>query len=127
MAESGIIFGALYLALLGLSTLLVMSQGGWQLLLILAAVVGIVDVFCMAQVYIHTSIITWQHYNTLIMFLGTVGILGSALVAVVRISGILPQIDALRNGCVLVIALLVLLRLLVQPLWIGDQRQMRCR
>ncbi|MBP0720388.1 dimethyl sulfoxide reductase anchor subunit family protein [Escherichia coli] len=116
-----IIFGALYLALLGLSTLLVMlRKGGWQLLLMLAAVVGIVDVFCMAQVYIHTSIITWQHYNTLIMFLGTVGILGSALVAVFRISGILPQIDALRNGCVLVIALLVLLRLLVQPLWIGD-------
>lgn len=94
-----IIFGALYLALLGLSTLLVMlRKGGWQLLLMLAAVVGIVDVFCMAQVYIHTSIITWQHYNTLIMFLGTVGILGSALVAVFRISGILPQIDALRNG-----------------------------
>ncbi|MCV5132294.1 dimethyl sulfoxide reductase anchor subunit, partial [Escherichia coli] len=56
-----IIFGALYLALLGLSTLLVMlRKGGWQLLLMLAAVVGIVDVFCMAQVYIHTSIITWQ-------------------------------------------------------------------
>lgn len=52
-----IIFGALYLALLGLSTLLVMlRKGGWQLLLMLAAVVGIVDVFCMAQVYIHTSI-----------------------------------------------------------------------
>lgn len=116
-----ILFGALYLALLGLTTLLViLRKGGWQPLLMLAAAVGVVDVFCMAQIYIHTSVVTWQHYNTLLMFVGAVGILGSALVAVLRISGLLPQINALRNGAVVVITLVVLLRLLVQPLWLSD-------
>lgn len=116
-----ILFGALYLALLGLTTLLVMiRKGGWQPLLMLAAIVGVVDVFCMSQIYIHTSIVTWQHFNTLVMFAGSVAVLGSALVAVLNISGLLPQINALRIGAVVVITLMILLRLLVQPLWLSD-------
>lgn len=57
-----IVFASLYLAALGLGVvLLFFRKPGWQPLLALAAAFGLVDVFCMAQVYIHASVATWQH------------------------------------------------------------------
>lgn len=108
-----IVFASLYLAALGLATLLLFTgKSGWKALLMMAAMLGLVDVFCMAQIYMHTSVITWQHFNTLALFIGSVGILGSALVALAyqRVGGV----------GIAVIVLLVAIRLLIQPIWLAD-------
>ncbi|HBM9259799.1 TPA: dimethyl sulfoxide reductase anchor subunit [Citrobacter freundii] len=116
-----IIFASLYLVALGLSTLLVLvRKSGWQVLLILAAVIGVVDVFCMAQIYMHTTVSTWQHFNTLVMFGGSVGILGAVFIAALRVSGLLTPLANMWRWVTLIVALLVLARLLVQPLWLSD-------
>lgn len=78
-----IIFASLYLAALGFATLLMfVKKPGWKPLLVVAGLVGLVDVFCMAQIYMHASVVTWQHVNTLVLFIGSVGIIGSACMAV---------------------------------------------
>jgi DMSO reductase anchor subunit len=60
-----IIFASLYLAALGFATLLMfVKKPGWKPLLVVAGLVGLVDVFCMAQIYMHASVVTWQHVNT---------------------------------------------------------------
>ena len=106
-----IVFASLYLAALGLATLLMFAKKpGWKLLLVVAGVAGLVDVFCMAQIYMHASVVTWQHINTLVLFLGSVGIIGSALMAV----------RGQNRSAVVIVALLVLARLLMQPLWLAD-------
>lgn len=52
-----IIFASLYLAALGLATLLMfVKKPGWKPLLVVAGLVGLVDVFCMAQIYMHACI-----------------------------------------------------------------------
>lgn len=66
-----IIFASLYLAALGFATLLMfVKKPGWKPLLVVAGLVGLVDVFCMAQIYMHASVVTWQHVNTLVLFFG---------------------------------------------------------
>lgn len=55
-----IIFASLYLAALGFATLLMfVKKPGWKPLLVVAGLVGLVDVFCMAQIYMrHGSMLT---------------------------------------------------------------------
>ncbi|STQ10002.1 anaerobic dimethyl sulfoxide reductase subunit C [Enterobacter cloacae] len=109
-----IVFASLYLAALGLATLLMFAKKpGWKPLLAVAGLVGLVDVFCMAQIYIHTSVVTWQHINTLVLFIGSVGIIGSACVAV----GAPSRINL--RAAVVIITLLVLVRLVMKPVWLG--------
>ncbi|EHM2229893.1 dimethyl sulfoxide reductase anchor subunit family protein [Salmonella bongori] len=111
-----IVFASLYLAALGLGVvLLFFRKPGWQPLLMLAAALGLVDVFCMAQIYIHASVVTWQHGNTLALFFGSVGIIGSVIIALtcLRSAGI-----AMRCA-VVAVALLVLMRLIMQPAWLA--------
>src|SRR5690606_14459184 len=56
-----IVFASLYLACLGLASLLLLAKKpGWKGLLVVAAFLGAIDVFCMAQIYMHTSAVTWQ-------------------------------------------------------------------
>lgn len=87
-----IVFASFYLAALGLSVVVAfIRKPGWQFLLWLAALLGAVDVFCMAQIYIHTGVISWQHVNTLVMFAGTVGTLGAVALAALRGMGVLPS------------------------------------
>ena len=110
-----IVFASLYLSALGLAILLLLTKKpGWKPLLIVAGSVGLVDVFCMAQIYMHTSVVTWQHMNTLVLFMGSVGIVGSACVA----PGAKTR-GAIRCA-VAVVTLLVLARLLMQPVWLAD-------
>ena len=105
-----IIFASLYLAALGLATLLMfVKKPGWKPLLVVAALVGLVDVFCMAQIYLHASVVAWQHVNTLVLFIGSVGIIGSACMAV----GTRSQTTV--RAAVVIITLLVL-----QPVWLAD-------
>lgn len=110
-----IVFASLYLAAVGLAILLLLAkQPGWKPLLVAAGLVGLVDVFCMAQIYMHASIVTWQHINTLVLFIGSVGIIGSAFMAV------RGQNRSAVRVAVVIVALLVLARLLMQPLWLAD-------
>lgn len=112
-----IVFASLYLAALGLGVvLLFFRKPGWQPLLALAAAFGLVDVFCMAQVYIHASVATWQHSNTLALFFGTSGIIGSVVIALAY----LRNAGAEMRCAVVVVALMVLIRLIMQPLWLAD-------
>lgn len=91
-------------------------KAGWQPLLALAAAFGLVDVFCMAQVYIHASVATRQHSNTLALFFGTSGIIGSVVIALAY----LRNAGAAMRCAVVVVALMVLIRLIMQPLWLAD-------
>lgn len=103
-----------FTAALGLATLLMFAKAGWKLLLAAAGLVGLVDVFCMAQIYMHASVVTWQHINTLVLFIGSVGIIGSACMAVGMRS------RATLRAAVVIITLLVLVRLVMQPVWLAD-------
>lgn len=110
-----IVFASLYLGSLGLAILLLFAKKpGWKLLLIVAGLVGLVDVFCMAQIYMHASVVTWQHINTLVLFIGSVGIIGSACMAVATRS------QTTVRAAVVIITLLVLVRLVMQPVWLAD-------
>lgn len=110
-----IVFASLYLAALSLSILLLFAKKpGWKLMLAAAGIIGLVDVFCMAQIYMHASVVTWQHVNTLVLFMGSVGIIGSACMA----PGLKTR-GAVQSA-VAIVTLLVLARLLMQPVWLAD-------
>lgn len=49
----------------------------------------------MAQVYIHASVATWQHSNTLALFFGTSGIIGSVVIALAYLRNAGAQCAAL--------------------------------
>lgn len=82
--------------------------------MVVAGLVGLVDVFCMAQIYMHASVVTWQHVNTLVLFIGSVGIIGSACMACA------PHARINVRAAVVIITLLVLVRLVMQPVWLAD-------
>lgn len=75
-----IIFASLYLAVLGLAVLLALiNKRISKPLLLLAALLGVIDVFCMSAIYTHASIATWMHFNTYVMFFGTLISLGAVI------------------------------------------------
>lgn len=116
-----IVFASIYLAVLGLCTLAVMiNKRPWKLLLPVATLAGLTDVWCMSAIYYHTSVVTWQHINTWVMFYGSTAILGAVAVAglvVLRLKT--PRtLTLVRAAAVLVIAVAVI-RLLVQPDYIA--------
>lgn len=116
-----IIFASLYLACLGLASLLLLAKKpGWKGLLVAAAFLGAIDVFCMAQIYMHTSVVTWQHFNTLILFFGTVGIVGSVIIAFACMDNVEPRQTTTLRIAAAIAMLVVLIRLIVQPLWMAD-------
>lgn len=113
-----VVFASLYLAVLGLSGfLMILRMPGGQRLLPLAALLGVVDVYCMGQIYMHTAVVTWQHINTLFLFYGTAGIVGSVLITLMALKSRWACLPALAKYSVAVVAMMVLSRLLVQPLW----------
>ncbi|WMY75804.1 DmsC/YnfH family molybdoenzyme membrane anchor subunit [Buttiauxella selenatireducens] len=75
-----IIFASLYLAAVGFAALLALF---WRrislLLLLLASVLGIIDVYCMGAIYVHAFVATWMHCNTWVMFFGTLITLGATM------------------------------------------------
>lgn len=73
-----IVFASFYLAVLGLCTLILLVKKRLvSVLLPVAALLGLIDVWCMSAIYANSSIITWMHFNTWLMFYGAVGILGA--------------------------------------------------
>lgn len=86
---------SLYLAGLCLVTLraLLVKRVSPSLLLLVGAI-GLVDVYCMAAIYVHSSVITWMHWNTYLMFYGTVVTLGATLGLLVMASSVSWRSDA---------------------------------
>jgi len=122
-----IVFAGLYLAVLGLTTLIALiTKRVMTLLVLLAGLIGLVDVFCMSNIYIHASVVTWMHINTYFMFYGSVLILG----AVLAIQLLLPAFrhnnaTPLITLAVAAVVLAGVARLIEQPLWINFLSQAR--
>ncbi|WP_411752217.1 dimethyl sulfoxide reductase anchor subunit family protein [Serratia sp. (in: enterobacteria)] len=116
-----IIFASLYLAFLGLGTLIALISKRLSLaLLLVASLLGIVDVFCMSAIYVHSSVVTWMHVNTYLMFFGSVLSLGA--VASLWSLAVRPNLPSqlVRKLAITAIALLIaitLCRLLAQPMY----------
>jgi anaerobic dimethyl sulfoxide reductase subunit C (anchor subunit) len=116
-----IIFASLYLAFLGLGALIALVSKRLSIaLLLIASLLGIVDVFCMSAIYVHSSVVTWIHFNTYLMFFGSVLSLGAvASLWSLAVRPVLPT-QLMRKLTVTAIALLIaitLCRLLVQPVY----------
>lgn len=119
-----ITFAALYLVILGIATLLaIFTKRVASLLVVLAALVGMIDVYCMSKIYMSASVVTWMHINTWFMFFGTVFILGAVLAMRLIVQSshyFAPQATARRLAKLTVKAVIitVVARLIVQPLYI---------
>lgn len=112
-----IVFASLYLAVLGLATLIALvKKRVIPLLLLIAAVLGLIDIFCMSAIYVHASVVTWMHFNTYVMFFGCALSLGA-----VAALWVLPE-QLVRKVMVMAVLVLVgatLVRLLEQPLYMS--------
>src|SRR5690606_3574911 len=116
-----IVFAALYLGVLGLTTLIALvTKRVVTLLAGLAGLIGLVDVFCMSNIYINASVITWMHINTLFMFYGSVLILGAVLAMLLLVPA-QRQYEARRlvGLAVAAVVLAVVARLVEQPSWMS--------
>ncbi|WPM84080.1 DmsC/YnfH family molybdoenzyme membrane anchor subunit [Apirhabdus apintestini] len=114
-----IVFAALYHGLSGIALLCaLLRRTPPRVLLFAAALCGLVDLLCMSAIYMHATVVTWRHINTLFMFYGSAALLGAVFSA-----WILPLSPrALRVLAGIAIAALAL-RLLVQPdyiSWLSD-------
>lgn len=118
-----IVFASLYLAILGLATLLVLlKKQPSRILLALATLVGLIDIYCMGAIYFHSSVVTWQHFNTWVMFFGTAGILGG-----IFCNGLMAGATKLLRTAAVLIVVITAIRLLVQPSYINFLATMSLR
>ncbi|WP_025121720.1 MULTISPECIES: DmsC/YnfH family molybdoenzyme membrane anchor subunit [unclassified Serratia (in: enterobacteria)] len=116
-----IIFASLYLAFLGLGTLIALLKKRLPIvLLLIASLLGIVDVFCMSSIYVHSSVVTWMHFNTYLMFFGSVlslGAVGSLWSLAVRPDLPSPLTRKVAVTAAVLLIAITLCRLLAQPLY----------
>lgn len=117
-----IVFASLYLAVLGLCTLsMLVRKSPLALLLPVATLLGLIDVWCMSAIYASSTVVTWMHFNTWLMFYGAVGILGAVAMAwlpLLNTPGVMQaRTRLLRLAAMLVIAI-VAVRLLAQPAYV---------
>ncbi|MFK3709525.1 dimethyl sulfoxide reductase anchor subunit family protein [Leclercia adecarboxylata] len=114
-----IVFASLYLAALGLCTLVMLVRKQLiPLLLPLAAVLGLIDVWCMSAIYAHTSVITWSHFNTWLMFYGAVGVLGAVALAwlpILKARSVARERQSVMRFAAAMVVAIVAIRLLAQP------------
>lgn len=114
-----IVFASLYLAALGLCTLVMLVRKLLiPLLLPLAAVLGLIDVWCMSAIYAHTSVITWSHFNTWLMFYGAVGVLGAVALAwlpMLKARSVARERQSVMRFAAAMVVAIVAIRLLAQP------------
>lgn len=118
-----IVFASLYLGVLGLTTLIALvSKRVVTSFLLLASLLGLIDLFCMSAIYVHASVATWMHINTYVMFYGSALSLG-AITALWRISRCpwLPWQRARRIAVVCggILIAVTLARLLEQPVYLA--------
>jgi anaerobic dimethyl sulfoxide reductase subunit C (anchor subunit) len=114
-----IVFTSLFLTSMGLCTLIaLMLKRLWGWLIPLAALLGLVDVFCMSAIYMHASVVTLTHINTALMSFGSVAIIG-AVASSILMAGCryvpVPLTQNLMRMAVALVGVSVLVRLLAQP------------
>jgi anaerobic dimethyl sulfoxide reductase subunit C (anchor subunit) len=118
-----IVFASLFLACVGLGMLSALAKWPlWRGLIPLALLVGLIDVYCMSEIYMHTSVVTWMHANTLVMFYGSVGVVGAVLACWLLPNGVLKT-TSLPVWAAALVVIVVLVRLLIQPsyiTWLAD-------
>ncbi|WP_225758963.1 MULTISPECIES: DmsC/YnfH family molybdoenzyme membrane anchor subunit [unclassified Leclercia] len=118
-----IVFASLYLAALGLCTLVMLVRKQLiPLLLPVAAVLGLIDVWCMSAIYAHTSVITWSHFNTWLMFYGAVGVLGAVALAwlpMLKARSVARERQSVMRFAAAMVVAIVAIRLLAQPDYIA--------
>ena len=118
-----IVFASLYLAALGLCTLVMLVRKQLiPLLLPVAVVLGLIDVWCMSAIYAHTSVITWSHFNTWLMFYGTVGVLGAVALAwlpMLKARSVARERQSVMRFAAAMVVAIVAIRLLAQPDYIA--------
>lgn len=118
-----IVFASLYLAALGLCTLVMLVRKQLiPLLLPVAAVLGLIDVWCMSAIYAHTSVITWSHFNTWLMFYGAVGMLGAVALAwlpMLKARSVARERQSVMRFAAAMVVAIVAIRLLAQPDYIA--------
>ena len=118
-----IVFASLYLAVLGLATLIALfKKRVIPFMLLIASLLGIIDSFCMSAIYVHAWVVTWMHFNTYVMFFGSTLSLGAvaALWAFANASRLQAQpLRAVMVTAVLVLVGVTLVRLLEQPLYMS--------
>lgn len=122
-----IIFAALYLGVLGVTTLLALfAKRIVPLLVLLAGLIGLVDVYCMSNIYISASVVTWMHFNTLFMFYGSVLILGAVLAMLMLVPrGRNGEMRDLAKLAVAAVVVAVAARLVEQPAYMSFLAQSR--
>ncbi len=68
---------AIFVGCLGITFLWLWRTGKFSMLLFGASLlIGLFDIYCMASIYRHTSILTWMDNNTYVMFFGAMLTLG---------------------------------------------------
>lgn len=114
-----IVFASFYLAAVGLCTLIMLVRKTLiAFLLPVAMVLGLIDVWCMSAIYAHSSVMTWMHFNTWLMFYGSVGILGAVAMSwlpILRSPGVNQARQRLMRLAVMLVIGIVAVRLLAQP------------
>lgn len=118
---TGTFFGAI--CLITLRTL--MTKRASRTLLALAALLGIIDIFCMGEIYRHTQIATWAHLNTQFTFIGTLITLGACIATLfitLRSKGKVSDGLSFKMVCVAVLltGISLLGRLLVLPDYLDE-------
>lgn len=118
-----IVFASFYLAALGLCTLIMLVRKQLvSVLLPLAALLGLVDVWCMSSIYAHTSVITWTHFNTWLMFYGSVGVLGAVALAwlpLLKTQAVAEKRQSLMRLAAILVVAIIAVRLLAQPAYMS--------
>lgn len=75
-----VVVTAIFVGGLGLTFLWLWRTRKLSMLLLGGSIlIGLIDIYCMASIYRHTSILTWMDSNTYVMFFGAMLTLGSAL------------------------------------------------
>ncbi|WYW97360.1 DmsC/YnfH family molybdoenzyme membrane anchor subunit [Proteus vulgaris] len=118
------IFAAVYLGALCLYTLVILIKGRMnKTLLAVIGLFGIIDIICMASLYYNTSMLTWMHANTYVMFIGALFSSGAAIALLITAL----RVKAFVNGelakrivisALVVIFLAVTLRMVEQPFYL---------
>lgn len=121
---------AIFVGSLGLTFLWLWRTRKLSILLLSSSIlIGLFDIYCMASIYRHTSILTWMDNNTYVMFFGAMLTLGSALffllIKILECIGHKVGIDvpqqtlSIRNQWQLwsIMAISLIGRLLYQPIY----------
>ncbi|MDC9603886.1 dimethyl sulfoxide reductase anchor subunit family protein [Xenorhabdus griffiniae] len=115
------IFAVIYFALLVLYTLFFMiTKRAHVYIILVIGVIGLIDLYYMAIIYVNSAMITWANINTYFLFYSAVFTLGPALALSLisyplgkYLSGILPI--KLVMAALLVVFISVTMRLVEQP------------